>query len=328
MGLFTTQENRIKCGRCGTEFDLNKNKDGCPLCGFGRHTFKESVDIKPSKKKEEINELKEFVSIPPSINLRSGTIFVDEETKIWGSWLMFNDFFAPKFLARVLAWKIKKENLDYVPLLSLIEDSVKVIKKYGLTELKGFPNKIKEPDNLQKDNAVGRLVHHFLRTAVKMGFFEVRPLNSKVKDIWKEDWDKIEITLTKEGLEFAQLKNFIFDENKKEQILTPEERDWLLNYLKKIDRQGYREYHVLKEVYNFLKKGHNGNEDLWNWFENNKAYRNYILQRSKRAQEDTKIFKKQIYNYARTFASAKISLLRELGLVKNKRNDYTIIGDM
>ena len=44
MVLFTTQENRIKCGRCNTGFDLNKNMGGCPLCGFGKKAFKESVE--------------------------------------------------------------------------------------------------------------------------------------------------------------------------------------------------------------------------------------------------------------------------------------------
>ena len=83
----------------------------------------------------------------------------------------------------------------------------------------------------------------------------------------------------------------------------------------------------MKEVHNFLKGGNNGNSDLWNWFKNNEKYKNYVRERSKRAREDPVIFEKQLTNYARSFSTAKISLLRELGLVKNKRNDYSIMGD-
>jgi len=84
----------------------------------------------------------------------------------------------------------------------------------------------------------------------------------------------------------------------------------------------------LKEVYDFLKTGNNGNQDLWDWFEDNEKFQEYIKYRSEKAKNDDRIFRKQLHNYARTFASAKISLLRELGLVKNKRNDYTIVGEM
>tara|TARA_Y100000310_G_scaffold344459_1_gene457339 strand:- start:5059 stop:6045 length:987 start_codon:yes stop_codon:yes gene_type:complete len=328
MGLFNTQENRIKCGRCGTEFDLYKNKDYCPLCGFGKNTYKEVASLKLSKEKAKAGDLNEFLSIPPTLNLKEGEVYVDAETKVWGSWLMFNDFFAPKFLTRILAWKIKKENSNYINLYSLIEKSIELIEKQGLSELKGFPSKVKEPDNLQKDSAVGRLVYHFLHTAFNMGLFEVRALDSKIENVWGQDWKKIEITLTKEGLEFAQIKNSIFDNGKKEQTLSSEEKKWLIDYLEKIDKQGYKEYSVLKEVYHFLKEDHNGKQDLWEWFENNKRFLNYISQRSKRARNNPKLFKQQVYNYARTFAAAKISLLRELGVVNNKRNDYTIVGEL
>ena len=49
MGLFS-QENMIKCGKCSTEFDLGKNKGGCPLCGFGRS----SVEVKPIKEEKKL----------------------------------------------------------------------------------------------------------------------------------------------------------------------------------------------------------------------------------------------------------------------------------
>jgi len=322
MGLFS-QENTIKCGKCRTEFDLSKNKDGCPLCGFGRKVVEEN----PVKKEELVFEERSegdfsFLNIPPSIKVKSGQVTVDDETKIWGSWLMFNDFFAVKFLARVLAWKIKNENTDYIILDSLITDSEKTITKYGLSSLKGFPNDVKN------EASVGRLVNHFLATGTKMGLFEVRAKNKQSKNVWKEYWDNLEVTITKEGLEFARIENKIFDKGEKEQTLTGEEKNWLVIYLKQIDKKGYREYSVLKGVYDFLKKGNNGNSALWAWFENNEEFQDYIKQRSKRAKDDPRVFKKQLSNYARSFASAKISLLREMGVVRDKRNDYTIIGSI
>ena len=322
MRLFTTQENRIKCGRCGTEFDLNRNKDSCPLCGFGKKAFDE-VPLQSYKKDEasKTHSVIESFGIPPQLHLKQGEVFTDKETQTWGSWLMFNDFFAPKFIIRVLAWKMHKEKKDYVYLSDLMEESIRLIKKQNLSELRGFPN-------LEKDRQGGRLVHHFLRTFVNMGLIDASVDGKRGDDIWKENWNKIKVSLTKKGLEFARIKNSVFDEGEKEQIMSSEEKNWLIDYLKEIDKGGYKEYTILKQVYNFLKAGRNGNKDLWEWFENDKKFRDYIYERSERAQRDSKVFKQQIHNYARTFASAKISLLRELGVVKNKRNDYTIIGSL
>ena len=322
MKLFTTQENRIKCGRCGTEFDLNRNKESCPLCGFGKKAFDE-VPLQSYKNDEtsKTHSVIESFGIPPKLHLKQGEVLTDKETQIWGSWLMFNDFFAPKFISRVLAWKMHKEKTDYVYLSDLMEESITLIKKHNLSGLKGFPN-------LEKDRQGGRLVHHFLRTFVNMGLAKASSDYRKVDEIWKENWNKIKVSLTKQGFEFAQIKNQVFDEGNKEQILSLEEKNWIVNYLKKIDKDGYKEYSILKQIYEFLKSGKNGNKDLWEWFENNKKFRDYIYERSERAKRDSKIFKQQIHNYARTFASAKISLLRELGVVRDKRSDYTITGEI
>lgn len=321
MSLFKSDENRVRCGKCGTEFDLNRNKDGCPLCGFGNKKEPEILINEKVDGLEKKDFIVNYLMIPPELKLKSGKVIANEETKIWGSWLMFNDFFAPKFLTRTLAWKINNEKKDYISLKSLMEESILLIKKYGLSELKGFPN-------LKKDSEGSRLVHHFLVSTTKMGMFEVESTNFKAKDVWKEKFENINVKLTKEGLEFARLKNPVFDEGKKEQVLSEEEKDWLINYLKKIDKEGYREYSVLKEVYEFLKAGNNGNKDLWNWFEKNKKFQDYIKERIKKARKDPGVFEKQLSNYAKTFASAKVSLLRELGVIKNKRNDYTIIGEL
>jgi len=68
-----------------------------------------------------------------------------------------------------------------------------------------------------------------------MGLTIVKPLDSNVKDIWKEDWEKIRVSLSNKGLEFAQLKNNVLDEGDIKQISNVEEKKWILNYLKEID---------------------------------------------------------------------------------------------
>ena len=318
MYMYDLQGNWIKCGKCGTEFDLNKNENGCPLCGFGEET---AAVIRKEKfmSKREIE--KNYLSIPPYIELKKGKPIIDEETRVWGSWVMFNDFFAPKFLARILAWKSKDEELEYVLLNDLIGSAKEVIEKYNLSRFKGFPNEVKN------DSAIGRLVHHFLKTATKMGFFDIMAKEGNTKDMWKENWDKILITLTREGLDFARLKNQIFDEEKENQVLREEEKRFIVDHLKQIDVLGYREFSILKEVYELLKEGNNGNQDLWNWFENNKRFRDYIQKTSKRAKDSEEAYRRQLHNYAKTFASSKVSLLRELNVVRNRRNDYTIVGE-
>ena len=310
MKLFSNQENRIRCGRCGTEFDLAKNKEGCPLCGFGKQSFIETP-LEFSKKQEtsKAQVFVEFFGIPPGLNLQKGKVIANKETQTWGSWLMFNDFFAPKFISRVLAWKMHKEKKDSIFLNELIEETINLIAKHHFSQLKGFPN-------LDKDRKGERLVHHFLRTFVNMGLIDANIDGRRGNEVWKKNWTKVKISLTKQGLEFARIKNSVFDEGKKEQVLSLEEKNWLVDYLKNIDKDGYKEYSILKHIYDFLKSGKNGNKDLWDWFENNKKFRDYIYERSERAQKDSKIFKQQIHNYARTFASAKISLLRELEIVK------------
>lgn len=338
MKIFKTQENRITCGRCGTNFDLDKNNKECPLCGFGKNEQqKEEMPIVSQKKNESSHT---FLSVPPALKLKSGRVTADTESKVWGSWLMFNDFFAPKFLTRITAWKISKDKQDYILLSDLIKDSVDVIGDFNLNKLKGFPNQIKEK-NLEKDAAVSRLVNHFLRTFSDMGLFEVRSLKKGSKDVWKENWKDIEVTLTKEGLEFALLKNNVFDnasllteiktgnntQLKNEQILSSEEKEWMLKYLRRIDSEGYKEYSTLQELYTLLKAGNQNYDSLLSWFAGHKKFSEYIKERSKRAQKDEKLLQQQIENYAASFISAKISLLRELGIVENRRNNYTITGD-
>ncbi|MBI2176683.1 hypothetical protein HYU40_05060 [Candidatus Woesearchaeota archaeon] len=310
--MFATGENRVKCGKCGSEFDLNKNSDGCPLCGFGPN------GINSQSVSKELN----YLTIPPQIKVPSGQIVLDDLTRSVGLWGMFNDFFSGKALLRISANLLYTQKVEYVPLTKLIGESKKIIKRYELSKLKGFPK------DLDDNFSIRRLVTHFLDGFRNLGLFEVHlEKGAQKKNIWNEDWDKILVRPTSQGLEFARLKNNIFDNLDKNQVLTPEEKIWLLNYLKSIDRQGFKEYTLLSDVYSFIKKGNNGKDDLWKWFENNPKFVAYVKKVSSKTNDPVE-FKKQLSNLATTFSSGKISLLRELGLVKNERNDYSIIGRM
>lgn len=327
MGIFTKTTNSIKCGKCGTVFDLNLNKNGCPLCRFGKKQESNNCEFVENGREKLSGSLTQFITIPPKIDLDKGKVNSSDETQVWGSWLMFNDFFAPKFLARITAWKIFSQNKDYIRLDLLMEESCKIIESFNLNSLKGFPREIKNQD-IQKDSAVGRLVNHFLRTSTDMGLFNVREVKNPTKDIWREDWENIEVTLTEKGLEFARLENNMFDGVGKDQKLTKKEKEWLVEYLKQIDKKGYKEYTILKEIFNFLKEGDKGPHELRDWFKSKDKFRDYIKRRSKKARENDKVFHRQLDNYAKSFSSAKVSLLREMGVVKDKRNDYGIIGDL
>jgi ribosomal protein L37E len=303
-------ENRVKCGRCSTEFDINKNLKGCPLCGFGKGSTSSNFTIKKSS----------YLSVPPKLNLKAFLPIVDEERKIVGAWGMFNDFFSGKAVCRILAHVMNETGNDYIKLDDLIKKTTEVFADCNLSELKGFPK------DLQSDSSVGRLVYHFISTFANMGLLNIKSNN---KSNWtSEGWNNVLITLTKDGYEFAKLRNKIFDDNdRSSQVLTVEEREWMIEFLKEIDKKGYKEYSILYEVYTFIKKGHNGKNDLWKWFRENKNFRKYLEVWSRKVDKP-KEFEKQIANLAQTFAAGKLSLLRELGIISDRRNDYTVIGEL
>lgn len=313
MKIFPSTENRIRCGQCSTEFDFNKN-DGCPLCGLG------SKNQKPINATIQNNSTN-YLAPPGHMKLKDGRIDSDDETEVVGSWGMFNSFFPGKAVSRILGNMQNENKSDSIILKDLIEKSKQVFQVRELTKFRGFPN------NIEKENAVGRLVYHFLQTFQYMGLLSVTAKDKSVDDVWGELWTDIEISLTKQGLEFAQIKNKVFDENEPVQVLTVEEKEWLLDYLKAIDKKGYKEFSMLKDVFDFLKQGHNGKDDLWAWFAQNKSFVEYLREGSRKS-DDPKAFKKQVENLSTMFAASKIALLRELGMIRNRRNDYTIIGEL
>jgi hypothetical protein len=318
MNIFNVKENRIKCGDCNSEFDFNQNQEGCPMCALRER--KKQNSLVPMINSSAITISKNYLSMPINIKLPLETTKSVATSSI-GAWGMFNSFFPGKTLLRILAHLLIENKSNSISLKELVSKATEIIKKNNLNQFRGFPN---HPD---QENSISRLVYHFIKPFSEMGLFIVKSKDGSLGEIWGESWNNIEISLSKEGFEFAKLKNNLLDENERVQILTSEERQWLIHYLQKIDRMGYKEYSILSEVFSFIKQGHNGKEDLWNWFSNYNIFRNSVKEWSRKS-DDKEAFNKQLENLSSTFAASKIALLREMGVIKNKRNDYTLVGEL
>lgn len=317
MGLFSINENRIKCGNCNTEFDLNKN-DGCPLCLFGnsaKNTRKSSIQPSGTVK---INK-SALLSIPPKGSYDFGKVVKSPQTEVFGGMMMFNSFFPGKAIIRIAANMMAERGIKKINLEELIDRSAVIIKSAGLSKYRGFPN------NPKKDSSLSRLFHHFIRTFHEMGMINITSEVESSADVWGQNWSKLNCSVTQQGFEFACLKNTLFDTGDDNQVLTNEEVNWMIRYLKQIAKSGYNEYYILNDVYNFLKEGNNGKDDLWNWFKSKKSFINYV-RTSSRKSNDEKAFSSQIDNLTSTLGTSKLALLRELSVIKNKRDDYTIIS--
>lgn len=292
----------------------------------------EEETTKPSFKIESKQppSTRKYLSTPKEIEgLEYGTIMrygnaTDNQIQLVGTWGQFNSFFPVKAALRILANYLIANKADSVNLREFVFMCVEIfrstkISNKPLRKYRGFPLR-------KKDTAIGRFVWHFLIPAQEMGLIKITKSSLDHKGIpyASNEWNRAYITITKNGLEFARLENPLFDGASMEQIFGEEERRWLIDFLKKIDKEGFREYSLLEDVYEYLKEGHNGKEELWEWFENDSRFINYVESWSRKRGRPEQL-RKQIANLARTFSASKIALLRELGVVKNKRNDYTII---
>jgi hypothetical protein len=183
-----------------------------------------------------------------------------------------------------------------------------------LQKFRGFPKKYK------RESAIGRLVWHFITTAYQTGLMEIEG----DAGIPAHGWDAVFVSITKEGFEFCQLENRVLDWKSREQVLTDAERNWVIGYLKKIDGEGFKEYTLLRGVFDELKKN---NTAISDWLEHNENFITYVKTWS-RKKEDTTEFAKQMKTVAVMFAQSKIALLRELGVINNQRNDYSVTGSL
>ena len=241
------------------------------------------------------------------------------ENSTIGSWFMFNSFFAGKALLRVLANYLTKENVSSMDTNQLIELSYKQFKSAGLSKYRGFP-KDKKHHKYEKSN-INKLNYFILVPFADMGFVTIDPSD-------KSD----DVVLTKAGLDFLMLKNPILDENKQTPCLSEGEQRFIINYLKSVDEK-YKEYSTLKDLFNLIKETNNiSYTDIVNWFENNKKIIDYLYSGSmaekEGANKDSKRFKDYLHHAAPSFASSRIALLRELGIIIDKRGEYKIISNL
>jgi len=258
---------------------------------------------------------KKYLSPPPAFDdLVHGEVTLTETAKYVGTWGQFNSFFPMKAVLRVLAHLMEESNRSPVSLQALVDKSVQAFKAMGLQRFRGFPKRYK------RESSIGRLVWHFVTTACEMGLIKIEGDS----EIPSHDWDRVSISITREGWEFSKLENRLLDWNGKEQVLTDDERNWMADYLKKIDVRGFREFSILMDVFEELKKG---NTDISSWLERNENFRQYIRSWSRKT-ENLAEFDQQLKTVAIMFAQSKIALLREMGAISNRRNDYTVIGSL
>lgn len=293
-------------------------------------TQSQGIHQKPVGKKSEqreisANKLPGILEKPPSISgLEHGRPYLNEKTQKIGTWGMFNTYMSGKAVLRVIANLMKDKNQSSISLKEIMDVSIKAFKEYGLSRFRGFPS-------TSKSTSVERLVSHFLTSMHEMGFIRITESRDGIENleyIPSDKWESIYLTITKEGLEFATLENSILDKAEPIQTLTDEERQWLFDWLKTLDDKGFKEYSFIKSLYEYLKTGNRNKNDILSWFEKNSMFEDYIKSWSRKWKRgDMEGYKKQLANLCTTFMSSKIALLREFGLVSQKRNNYSIVGD-
>jgi len=304
MGLFgkNADANWVECEK-KHGFDLNKNSRGCPLCELTRKnqplenisTASSNLLSKPSKMKV----------------VEKGAICINENTRTIGTHPWFNTLFSAKAACRILE-NIRTPNKE-PSLQDLLTACKPAFIAASLTQYRGFPKDVEEPSSL------GRLALHFLQAYSDLGLIAFKMGDNLIDNLPSRGWDKIKVVLTVAGAEFIALPNKIFDEQQPIQQLTDEERTWFINYVKQAEKRGFGEYRVLKDFAVFLKKKPTKSEELRNWFLAYAPFKQFV---AKNPNED------RAKNLAATLAGSKLALLRELGIVNDARNDYSVVRDL
>jgi len=228
-----------------------------------------------------------------------------EESR-FGTWGMFNSYVPGKAALRVLTNLINKNGGRPVRFSDLVDECVIHFSRSGLCKYRGFPKKTSE-------SARGRLATHLILPYHEMGLMRVY---GEKKDL--------HVMITEEGLAFTKLPNPLLDEGDKTKFLSEEESKWLISHLRRIDKLGYKEFSILEDLTRFLASAEKRFEDIANWFKRNENFVDW-LRTGSRYQHDSAAFSRQLDNVARTFASGKIALLRELGLISTSRATYHVV---
>ncbi len=222
-----------------------------------------------------------------------------------GAWAMFNSFLPGKATLRVMGHLLRDKKAPTVTFGELIDESVRSVKMRGLSGMRGFPGS-------RKASAIPRYANHLVLPFAEMGL------------ISSQNHDRAHsVGVTEAGVQFSLLKNPVLDGQMKETQFSDEERKWLIEYLKKIDDMGFKEYTTLKLMAEFIRGRQPSRETLVEWFSNKLEFREFIKSRSKYANEPGKL-RKQLSNLANTYVSSKIALLRELGTLSDRRGVYSL----
>lgn len=231
-----------------------------------------------------------------------------------GTNFLFNSFFAAKAMLRVIANLINEKKAP-VSTEEVLKIFFGATKARGLQQSKGFP---KEREQKHEGSAENRPLYSIIFPLSELGFLKIE--------------DK-KICLTNAGLDLAMLNNPKLDQNA-ESLLSEEETSLITSHLKQIDKEGYKEYTLLKSFIDYIKEKqlHNRTisyQDLTKYFSSSQEFVDYLYKNSKFGKKnlpkESHDFANRLKRESQAIASSKISILRELGVLESKRNSYDIL---
>jgi len=288
-------------------------------------TSEEAGKIRINESKEEHRaEKEEYKGYARYMNKPSGYIdkllapaSIESSEFGLGKNFLFNSFFAAKAMLRVIA-NLTKEEQKSPEQSKVLEIFNKAAIALGLQAYNGFPKERKEKHEGSKIN---KPLYGILIPLSQMGILKLNDNN---------------ISLTKNGLEFSMLTNPKLDNNKDE-LLSEEEINYLIGYLKEIDMHGYKEYTFLKRIVDFIKeKSTYGKtpvyQDLVDFIKRDERFVDYVYKTSKFGKnglpKESRDFLNKLQRTAQAVVASRIALLREFRVIEDKRNSYRILKNV
>jgi len=235
-----------------------------------------------------------------------------------GKNFLFNSFFAAKAMLRVIT-NLTNEERKPPEQDKVLDTFSKATKARGLQKYNGFPKN--RENEKHEGSSVNKLFYSILLPLSQMDMLKLKDNNT---------------SLTKHGLEFSMLTNPKLDDNKDE-LLSEDEINYLIDYLKEIDIHGYKEYTFLKRIVDFIKeKSAYGKtpvyQDLVDFIKRDERFVDYIYKTSKFGKnglpKESRDFLNKLQRTAQAVVASRIALLRELRVIEDRRNSYRIIKDV
>jgi len=281
------------------------------------------IEVKDSKgehraEKEEYKEYARYMDKPSDyIDKLLAPESIESSEFGLGKNFLFNSFFAAKAMLRVIA-NLTNEEEKSPEQNKVLDIFNKAAIARDLQTYNGFPKERKEKHEGSKIN---RPLYGILIPLFQMGMLKLNDNN---------------ISLTKHGFEFSKLTNPKLDDNKDE-LLSEEEINYLIGYLKEIDMHGYKEYTFLKQIVDFIKeKSTYGKtpvyQDLVDFIKRDERFVDYVYKTSKFGKnglpKESHDFLNKLQRTAQAVVASRIALLREFSVIEDKRNSYRIIKNV